>query len=47
MRAIFVIGTGRSKNVPSRSRQDHTFGEQILWAMRHTFWGHVERPSGG
>jgi 6-phosphogluconate dehydrogenase len=30
-----------------RSRQDHTFGEKVLSAMRHKFGGHVERPSGG
>ena len=30
-----------------RSRQDHTFGEQVLSAMRHKFGGHVERPTGG
>ncbi len=27
-----------------RSRQDHTFGEKLLSAMRHKFGGHVERP---
>jgi 6-phosphogluconate dehydrogenase len=26
-----------------RSRQDHTFGEKLLSAMRHGFGGHVER----
>ena len=30
-----------------RSRQDHTFAERVLSAMRHQFGGHVERPSGG
>ena len=30
-----------------RSRQDHTFGEKMLSAMRNKFGGHVERPSGG
>ena len=30
-----------------RSRQDHTFAEHVLSAMRHKFGGHVERPSGG
>jgi 6-phosphogluconate dehydrogenase len=30
-----------------RSRQDHTFAEQVLSAMRHKFGGHVERPAGG
>ena len=30
-----------------RSRQDHTFAEKILSAMRHKFGGHVERPAGG
>jgi 6-phosphogluconate dehydrogenase len=30
-----------------RSRQEHTFGEKLLSAMRHGFGGHVERPAGG
>jgi 6-phosphogluconate dehydrogenase len=30
-----------------RSRQDHTFGEKVLSAMRNKFGGHVERASGG
>lgn len=30
-----------------RSRQEHTFGEKVLSAMRNKFGGHVERPSGG
>jgi len=30
-----------------RSRQDHTFAEKVLSAMRQKFGGHVERPSGG
>jgi len=30
-----------------RSRQDHTFAEKVLSAMRKKFGGHVERPSGG
>jgi len=30
-----------------RSRQEHTFAEKILSAMRHKFGGHVERPAGG
>jgi 6-phosphogluconate dehydrogenase len=30
-----------------RSRQEHTFAEKILSAMRYKFGGHVERPSGG
>jgi 6-phosphogluconate dehydrogenase len=30
-----------------RSRQEHTFAEKILSAMRHMFGGHVERSSGG
>ncbi len=29
-----------------RSRQEHTFGEKLLSAMRYKFGGHVERPSG-
>ena len=27
-----------------RSRQEHTFGEKMLSAMRKGFGGHVERP---
>ncbi len=30
-----------------RSRQEHTFAERVLSAMRNKFGGHVERPSGG
>ncbi len=30
-----------------RSRQEHTFAEKVLSAMRHKFGGHVERPMGG
>jgi 6-phosphogluconate dehydrogenase len=30
-----------------RSRQDHTFAEKTLSAMRFKFGGHVERPAGG
>jgi len=30
-----------------RSRQDHTFADKILSAMRFKFGGHVERASGG
>ena len=30
-----------------RSRQDHTFAEKVLSAMRKKFGGHVERPAGG
>lgn len=30
-----------------RSRQDHTFGEKMLSAMRFQFGGHVEKPAGG
>ncbi|HSF42384.1 MAG TPA: decarboxylating 6-phosphogluconate dehydrogenase, partial [Thermoanaerobaculia bacterium] len=30
-----------------RSRQEHTFGEKVLSAMRKKFGGHVERPTGG
>ncbi len=29
-----------------RSRQDHTFGEKLLSAMRYQFGGHVEQPKG-
>jgi 6-phosphogluconate dehydrogenase len=30
-----------------RSRQDHTFTEKMLSAMRKQFGGHLERPAGG
>jgi 6-phosphogluconate dehydrogenase len=30
-----------------RSRQEHTFAEKILSAMRQQFGGHLERPSDG
>ncbi len=30
-----------------RSRQEHTFAEKVLSAMRYKFGGHVERPTGG
>ena len=30
-----------------RSRQDHTFAEKVLSAMRHKFGGHVEPPAKG
>jgi 6-phosphogluconate dehydrogenase len=30
-----------------RSRQEHTFAEKVLSAMRFKFGGHIERPSGG
>jgi 6-phosphogluconate dehydrogenase len=30
-----------------RSRQENTFAEKILSAMRHKFGGHIERPTGG
>jgi 6-phosphogluconate dehydrogenase (decarboxylating) len=30
-----------------RSRQEHTFAEKFLAAMRFKFGGHVERPTGG
>jgi 6-phosphogluconate dehydrogenase len=30
-----------------RSRQEHTFAEKVLSAMRHKFGGHIERPAGG
>jgi 6-phosphogluconate dehydrogenase len=29
-----------------RSRQDHTFADKVLSAMRHKFGGHVEPGSG-
>ncbi|MBX6312327.1 MAG: decarboxylating 6-phosphogluconate dehydrogenase [Isosphaeraceae bacterium] len=30
-----------------RSRQEHTFADKVLSAMRNKFGGHVERPAGG
>jgi 6-phosphogluconate dehydrogenase len=30
-----------------RSRQEHTYGDKVLSAMRNKFGGHVERPTGG
>ncbi len=30
-----------------RSREEHTFAEKVLSAMRSKFGGHVERPTGG
>ena len=30
-----------------RSRQEHTFGERVLSAMREKFGGHTEQPMGG
>jgi 6-phosphogluconate dehydrogenase len=30
-----------------RSRQQHTFAEKILSAMRYKFGGHIEKPTGG
>jgi len=30
-----------------RSRQEHTFAEKVLSAMRQKFGGHIERASGG
>jgi len=30
-----------------RSRQEHTFAEKVLSAMRHKFGGHTEPPKGG
>jgi 6-phosphogluconate dehydrogenase len=30
-----------------RSREEHTFGERLLSAMRYKFGGHVERAAGG
>jgi 6-phosphogluconate dehydrogenase len=30
-----------------RSRQQHTFAEKVLSAMRHKFGGHVEPPKSG
>ena len=30
-----------------RSRQEHTFTEKMLSAMRKQFGGHIEQPAGG
>jgi 6-phosphogluconate dehydrogenase (decarboxylating) len=30
-----------------RSREEHTFAEKVLSAMRYKFGGHVERAAGG
>ena len=30
-----------------RSRQEHTYAEKVLSAMRYKFGGHIERPAGG
>ena len=30
-----------------RSRQEHTFAEKVLSAMRYKFGGHVEKATGG
>ena len=30
-----------------RSRQEHSFADKMLSAMRNKFGGHVERPTGG
>ncbi|WP_353643297.1 phosphogluconate dehydrogenase (NAD(+)-dependent, decarboxylating) [Mesorhizobium sp. WSM2239] len=30
-----------------RSREEHTFGERLLSAMRYKFGGHIQRPAGG
>jgi 6-phosphogluconate dehydrogenase len=30
-----------------RSRQEHTFADKVLSAMRQKFGGHTERPTGG
>ena len=44
-----MVGLGRmgSNIVRFRSRQDHTFAEKVLSAMRQEFGGHVERATGG
>ena len=34
-------------NTRFRSREEHTFAEKILSAMRYKFGGHVEQPTGG
>lgn len=36
-----------SVNVRFRSRQEHTFAEKVLSAMRYQFGGHKEQPVGG
>ena len=42
-----VRGPAASLFTRFRSRQDHSFAEKLLSAMRFQFGGHVERPSGG
>ncbi len=51
---IAAVEEGVSVNVLSaslfarfRSRQEHTFAERVLSAMRHKFGGHIEPPAGG
>ncbi len=46
-RAVPVDVLSASLYARFRSRQEHTFAEKVLSAMRHKFGGHVERPSGG
>ena len=45
--AVPVHVLASSLFVRFRSRQEHTFAEKVLSAMRHKFGGHLERPSGG
>jgi 6-phosphogluconate dehydrogenase (decarboxylating) len=47
-----ILRNANSKELASlftrfRSRQDHTYAEKVLSAMRNKFGGHVERPAGG
>jgi 6-phosphogluconate dehydrogenase len=37
----------RFRSRQEHSRQEHTFAEKVLSAMRHGFGGHVEPPGGG
>ena len=46
-RAVPVDVLSASLYARFRSRQEHTFAEKVLSAMRHKFGGHVERPTGG
>jgi 6-phosphogluconate dehydrogenase len=44
-----VPADGLSTSLYARfgSRQEHTYAEKVLSAMRYKFGGHVERPAGG
>jgi 6-phosphogluconate dehydrogenase len=45
-RAVPVNVLAASLFARFRSRQDHTFADQVLSAMRYKFGGHVEKPEG-